>query len=388
MSQKSSKKSAKSLSSPSKSRTTSDKSISKDKYEDRLDNVEPLEPKKKRYSTDVLFLLLLVVSYFTLNLIGLCATGKIDSEVIGKGNPQLLFHGVDYQGNICGVDPEVESLPKKWFPNPTGTNPDSDGTYVPIGLGICVRRCPDEGDDETDIYGEYGTWVAQENTADIINTCLPLNSQRLEHFAEYAFGDFLRAGDVIAIAGFGLAALASVLFLMVIRIPLVLRFIVWTSIWFVFLIQAAGGYTFIQRAKQESEGDTVWSQSSTEVQFLKALGVLLAIGAVIWLSLICYMRERIALAIGIVRESAKALTAMPLLCMFPVLYWLIFAAFTALWMYYSVYLVSSGEVHTHVDDTTGLSYQTFSYDDNARKGIAFMIFVWVWSVGFLEAIGK
>lgn len=100
------------------------------------------------------------------------------------------------------------------------------------------------------------------------------------------------------------------------------------------------------------------------------------------------MRKRIALAINLIREAAISLTSMPLLCFLPILQTIVFAGFTALWMYYCFYLVSSGDVTTYTDSLTGLSYKTISYDLYTQRAIIFMLFAWLWSVGFLEAMGQ
>lgn len=121
---------------------------------------------------------------------------------------------------------------------------------------------------------------------------------------------------------------------------------------------------------------------------LKALGGTLVGMAVLWACMVCYMRSRIALAISLIRESASALLAMPSLCVFPALQTCVFVGFTALWMLFCVFLVTSGDITTTTDAITGISYQTVSYNTNTQRAIAFMLFVWGWSVGFIEAMGQ
>ena len=111
---------------------------------------------------------------------------------------------------------------------------------------------------------------------------------------------------------------------------------------------------------------------------MKAVGSVLVCCAVLWLSLICFMREQIALAIGLIRESAKALSSMVLLCLLPLVQTALFVGFTAIWCLFCEYLVSSGTVVTHVDTSTGLSYKTMSFDSHAKDAIMFMVFVWFW----------
>lgn len=100
------------------------------------------------------------------------------------------------------------------------------------------------------------------------------------------------------------------------------------------------------------------------------------------------MRKRIALAISLIKESSVALLSMPLLCMLPFIQTCIFAAFTCIWLLYCIYLVSSGTVETAVDTTTGFSYKYVEYNTHAKQAIVFQLFIWFWSVGFLEALGQ
>lgn len=118
------------------------------------------------------------------------------------------------------------------------------------------------------------------------------------------------------------------------------------------------------------------------------VGSALVCGAILWLSLICFMRERIALAISIVRESVKALMAMPLLCFFPIIQSALFGGFTALWTIYSIYLVSSGTLNIETDPITGVQYKKLSYDKNSRHAMVFIFFVWIWGANFIEAFGQ
>jgi choline transporter-like protein 2/4/5 len=50
-------------------------------------------------------------------------------------------------------------------------------------------------------------------------------------------------------------------------------------------------------------------------------------------------------------------------------------------------LASSGDIKTHYNSTTGISYKEVTFTENARNTIAFVIFVYLWTIGFLEAIG-
>jgi hypothetical protein len=116
-------------------------------------------------------------------------------------------------------------------------------------------------------------------------------------------------------------------------------------------------------------------------------GTLIGIG-VLWICITCFMRERISLAINLIKESASALIQIPLLLFMPFFQVLLFAGFTALWLYYCIYLISSGTVVNHTDSVTGFSYHTISYDKHSQQAIFLMVFIWFWTIGFIEAAGQ
>jgi hypothetical protein len=204
-----------------------------------------------RHCTDLFSLLLIIMSWVSMVAIGLAALGYIRSPYIRKGDPQRLLRGVDYQGNICGVDTAVIGLDKLWYPNAGGIFVNSLRDLVPSDFGVCVATCPVSGDVRTDPYGVHGPWGSALTTYDIVGYCRSLDLKKGQHLASDMLGDFLRSMTVVAVAGFLLAAVASLLFLFVIRIPFILRTVVWVSITMVFILLAAGGYAFITQAKQD-----------------------------------------------------------------------------------------------------------------------------------------
>jgi len=314
---------------------------------------------------------------------------------IKKGSPDLLLHGVDYQGNICGISDIVKHNEFVWHPNILGVNPDSNGKLAPPFLSVCVISCPNFGEVITDIYGEYSSWKASYDTqpSNILYNCksttVSMSSTDTVDSSILIFGDFVNSASIIGVAGFVLSMIVSFLYLLIIRMPCVLRITVWLCIYIALALFAAGGYSFLSRSKSLSKScDSKDNECGVEVVLLKAAGVVLSCSAVLWLSLVCMMRRRIALAINLIRECATALTGMVLLLFLPLLQSALFAGFTAVWTYFCVYLVSSGSVDTHVDAVTGMSFKTISYDSQAKNAIYFLVFVWFWSIGFIEAMGQ
>ena len=100
------------------------------------------------------------------------------------------------------------------------------------------------------------------------------------------------------------------------------------------------------------------------------------------------MRQRIMLAISLVQEAAACITALVLLPVLLLLQVAVFIAFTALWMYYALYLVSSADIVTKHDDTTGSSWKELQYTDRSKQAILFMFFMWLWTTAFIQAMGQ
>ena len=71
--------------------------------------------------------------------VGLAATGLVESEYIKEGKPEVLFSGMDYLGNICGVSNYTDINDENILNKPK--------TYVlSSGLNICIEFCPLEMD--------------------------------------------------------------------------------------------------------------------------------------------------------------------------------------------------------------------------------------------------
>ena len=132
-------------------------------------------PVGKRKCTDVLFMLLLIACWVAMTGLGLVGLGKIDgcANGIGPGEPKRLWNGIDYQGDLCGLDntkalgcnataavgaKDNSALPYAYMPVP------SDSSLV-----LCLATCPGAGFTAdvstalTDVVCKYG--VAQPTTA-------------------------------------------------------------------------------------------------------------------------------------------------------------------------------------------------------------------------------
>jgi choline transporter-like protein 2/4/5 len=328
-------------------------------------------------------------------ILGFMALGYINSPYIEKGNPLRLLRGVDYKGFVCGVDTEVINYNNKWEPASTGVYTDSNGNSIEENLSICVSSCPSAGEiaEKSPSYSDtYGDFTAEISTKNVLFYCISTEyNGYVGDVTVNLFADFLRTIYVIAVAGFAFPCILSLMSILMIRIRLVLRALVWTSIVLVFALLVALSVLFLDRASTSngflaalpSSFRINPSENPLEIKILKVLGALLAVSAFLWICVICFMRERIALAIGLIRESSKAITSMILICFFPFLQTICFLAFTAIWTVFFFYLASSGNI---VTNSNGI--KTISYDHNSRHALIFLVFGFLWNVAYLDAVGQ
>lgn len=166
-----------------------------------------------------------------------------------------------------------------------------------------------------------------------------INSQ--SDFFDKLMTDVYNVRYVIFYFGCGMAMVLGIVFLVVIQLPGFLSLLVWTMIIAVDAsLIGAGWYT--------KETSLKWASSETRggneaVALFYASYVLYGL-AVLWVMIICYIRRRIVLAIYCVKESARAISAMPVMTLFPVAQVLGLVAFTVVWGVYMAFLASSGDV--------------------------------------------
>ena len=147
-----------------------------------------------RHCTDVCCLLLYLLSLGGAALVAFAA--------FQVGDPGLLTHGKDYAGYLCGVDAEVATLPKVYYPRlakdlrayqqSSGHVEGTRSYMIPI-YAVCVAECPESGGTVEDVWctarsrhpgcrwarnplaseNEFGTWKVGVGTKDVVNRCLP-----------------------------------------------------------------------------------------------------------------------------------------------------------------------------------------------------------------------
>lgn len=364
--------------------------------------------EKKRSCTDCLCLLVIIAAWIAMTVVGFIVTGLVKSELLAKGNPVRLTNEIDYDGRICGYDDGVKNRP--------------NGYYLSTGAVVCVEFCPkttdyysfycfDEDQKKADNSYSYG-WNAVEEgrcmyevkteeylnrciwTKDSSNTTSPSGLELVDYGGKAGkswvsdfFTDMYKLRGYIFGFGIGIALFLSFLYLYFLRIPGVLSLMVWTVILSIFFVLLIGSILLYTLSVKWSNSDT---RTGAEVMAMKALSVAGFICTVLYLCLICVLRKRIILAIGIVKEAARAVSAMPVIILMPVFQCIAIVIFLVPWVIYSLYLASSGSIEVHEVESGGVTttYRTMNYDTNQRYAFLYLLFCWYWTSEFILAIGQ
>lgn len=373
---------------------------------------------KKRWCTDFLFLILIIAAWVAMTIVGFIACGVINDPRLPKGNPKKLVYPMDYLGNVCGVDTAVIDR--------------SYGYYFPDGQVVCVKNCPSKDnyeqfichyDLQSSVNSNYllgYNYVLQfkcmyyVQSYAYLNRCYPLGNvnqiltqataanSTLSKSSPYSVSsgegwfnkfitDLLYLRGYIFGIGIGGAVLFSFVYLYLLRIPGMLFIVVW-SIIFSIMASLVTGAWLLWGLANTWKGDGQHSQVEITTMYVFAyftMGL-----SVIYILIIIVLRSRIGLAIGIVKQTARILSSMPLILLVPVIQTIGLVAFLAVWFIYILYLASSGEMTT-VSSTyefngvaVPYSYRVFTYTTNTKYAFLYMLFCWYWTSEFVVAFGQ
>ena len=136
----------------------------------------------QRECTDLIFCMVFTVAMALLALAG-CVGRAI-------GEPTRIFFGTDHHGQRCGVG-ELADKPRIYFPRLSqdllhhqALLSTSPWALESVLYGVCVRTCPSRGPNGNaepssiaDPGGERSRWNVGEGTVDILNRCMPTQTQ-------------------------------------------------------------------------------------------------------------------------------------------------------------------------------------------------------------------
>lgn len=275
-----------------------------------------------RGCTDVPWLLLYIVWWGAVWLV-------IGLALDEGGDIENLFTKVDYKGDRCGVsEAEVDNEVAMWL--------TADGDYT--GLFLCIEACEDA---RTPLYQAI-------NSSEFIGQCLPGldaveaalpegNSQSMAA----AMNDVRGTVGLIA-AGAAVAIVAS--FLYTWFLSGFAGCLVWTAIFGTIAGTAFVAWTFFQTASDlEATGE-----NPNQQQAAYAMSFILIVAMVIFICIIIFLRNRIRIAVQVVKEASAAISDIKSLVVFPTLPLVIGIGYFAFWIWGAL-LIFSVQVETTVE---------------------------------------
>jgi len=301
-------------------------------------------PYKDRSCTDILFLALYIAGWVAIIIL-------FAEAVKAGGDPNRIIRPIQYNGTICGVDTLSSSDKYGLFPE-TYTSTDV--------LLYCV---PD------------GTTTS--------NTTL---SNVLADDVAAAMGDMYTAWPVI-LAAAGIALILSFVYTWLTKY--IAGFLVWIAI---ILILVGGFLTSYSLLKQYHDSSSQ-SQFTTRSKTVLGLGIAVSICTVLFLLLVFCLRDRIAIAIGVVKEAGAALVDIPGIIVFPVFPFLLGCAFLLWFIFVSLYIFSVGSFETApIGDlqpliaskiNNSMNYTYFSWNSSYKSSFSANFFHLLWNIQFM-----
>lgn len=361
-------------------------------------------PKAERKCRDMFFLLIFIAFWAGMVIVA--------GKAFELGNPDRLTYPFDSYGNLCGTNNVYEGVvpldltrdfsgyPFLYWPDP----------FVP-DLQLCVQQCPSIStiistniseliclyDVEPSVL-KIGRecWPAYESKS-VLQRCIPSfsfnGSTEIVAVAKYRdqaaqiIGDTAKAWKWIVVS----VALSVVIsWVAIYLLRLFSGVIVWTVI--VALIASclaltAYAHSVAQQMAADLEAQVPAKRLDSDINNQKAVQIVsyILIGIDVLLILaVAFLRKRIQLAIGVIKESGKAMAAMPSIVAFPVV---IFIMLLVFWVYWTVVMAFLGSAGVRVYDSDG-KFQGYQANDTIRYMEIYHFFGLLWTTQFIIAIGQ
>ena len=269
-----------------------------------------------------------------------------------EGDPDRLIRGVNYRGLICGKSSDVVNLPYAFWPDTTS-----------IRFKVCTNSCNATLNANGNHIAANGfSGVPYESSLYLDKYCLPSSSSiSISGFDDYSNRFQRYMGDVetaIPIIGASIAIAFIISFLYIWLMKCCVGILVWGTIIIILIGGCLCGYVLIDKSQDDN-------LSSSDSDFRKYAGYTFFILTGIFFLIILFSRNRIRIAIQVIKSAGRAIGDMPMMVFFP--FWPLFSiiGFFFAWMYGSIYIFSAGDMTTSDTPSTIGSRQTFDAENNA-----------------------
>ncbi|KAJ8614581.1 hypothetical protein CTAYLR_004955 [Chrysophaeum taylorii] len=377
-------------------------------------------PVGDRRCTDCLWLLVLIAHWVSVVVISFIAFGWVDSTSrLRQGRPKILTHWIDHNGDICKHDKRY-----LYFPNPLGRSYTSggqiasdyvsypvisgphEGEVAPGLYGVCVHSCPKSGtvtDATTCINGtSCDTWdaykteklvhfcIPDEDGVDLEDDALQATSNKAFNFFQRMFGDVVSAATPVAVSGVVLPFVAGFAYLVLLRVPGVLFLVVWGSIALVLCsligLGALSRENYQHLKNSDDDDDDQVDKQNKRASLILSYVFWIASG--IFACVICFLRKQTMLAMGIVKEAARALNDMIAVVLLPFVAGALMVVAIILLFVSFIYVATGGKKKQINSDHHGelpMPYHTYHITNSQFYTLWFLLFCSFWTMEFIDA---
>ncbi|XP_074034982.1 choline transporter-like protein 1 [Leptinotarsa decemlineata] len=291
---------------------------------------------KHRSSTDICCLILFTIFLIILVcLLGYC---------IFHGDIFRVINGYDNCGHVCGTNKFV--FTKNSEEKHCNGNEKNDGKFHIILKRNSSREIDRLCVDDCGAYKGYRPFFnrcIQNKSSTVVNTIFSKTGIK-NFFTEVSEDLHLCWRDMcyLFLLSLGLSILLLILFRYLVGL------VVWIVLFGVIIVCSAGSillWIMWKNSKEtftNSSPELVPDVDSRKISAYFVFAIIATIVTLVICLIIFVMRNRIRLVVQLFEESGKAIAAMPLLLLEPILTFSCLAAVIFLWVYFSVWIESSG----------------------------------------------
>lgn len=321
-----------------------------------------------------------------------------------NGDPRKVYHGMDWEGKLCGVDMPEKSYVYWCRKTPAAsaslTNLSFAGTQTVVDQlteldfhhPICVEYCPLSSASQSQCYfEETGTYelVTDYATRPLAHRyCMPQSADLLGKYNQvmdaHAINKYvpeiissIREGWKVLLGVGALAFVLSMMFLLLIEC--FAGCVVWSCLVSMHLLPGAcGGYLIYAHAHGGIDGMPGSGDSDTDL----TLGIILCSISAVFFLVNCCMHSAVAKAIKVVEASAECLFSNKSLIFEPLLNFCVRSAYWAVMLVGGMHLIGVGEVRK------SKVYRTFEYTTEENIFLVFYILMFIWGNDFITACSQ
>lgn len=306
-----------------------------------------------------------------------------------EGDPDRLIRGVNHAGKICGKTEGVKDLPFAFWPDVTN-----------FRFKVCTDDCAatlNGVGNHISFDGQTASLVGYPSEIYMDKYCVPaVTNVSISGFDDWGQEVQRSMGDVetsLPIIGASIGVAIAMSFFYIWLMKCCVGVLVWSTVGAILVGGLVLGYTVLESANDDNLTDND--------KDIRTYGSYVIFGITfIFFVMIIFARNRIRIAIQVIKSAGRAIGDMPLMVFFPIWPLLATVGFFFAWVFGSIYIFSAGESTTNDipsymsnGDTfvaeggafalSGGTFSVIDYDNTIQNAFAphFFLLLWVVQIG-------